>query len=116
MLGIHISERAPCNISDTEGTKIKGTSIGRCRKEVREHRYTCCTDKICQLIFILLVFTLVSAHIFSKCLTDQARCAYHPIRKEPVAVLSSRTRLNITPCRMLKAVLCYIVHLIGTTP
>lgn len=47
------------------GKKLK--SVGRSRKEVREHRYTCCTDKVLQLILILLVSFGVSSY-FSKCL------------------------------------------------
>lgn len=54
MSGIHISKRAP-NTLDTEGEHIKGTSVGGGRKEVREHRCTCCTDGIEQLVFTLLV-------------------------------------------------------------
>lgn len=72
MSGIHISKCAP-NTLDTEGEHIKGTSVGGCRKEVREHRCTCCTDRIEQLVFILLVSLHIGIYEPS-----QKKAAVHP--------------------------------------
>ncbi len=110
MLGIHISQLAPCSTSDT-GEEIKGMREGRCRKEVREHRKSCCRHRILSLIFVLLssqrcrlIFQKMPRPLWT--IADKARsdkpCSVPALKRQKPGVCSALTTTRRHPLQVVK--------------